>query len=42
MQRVVITGMGAITPAGSGAEQLFENLCAGKNGMTAHAKIWEN
>jgi 3-oxoacyl-[acyl-carrier-protein] synthase II len=34
MQRVVITGMGAITPAGSGAEQLFENLCAGKNGIS--------
>ncbi len=33
MRRVVVTGMGAITPVGTGAEQFWEALLAGKSGV---------
>lgn len=32
-RRVVITGMGAITPLGIGVEPLWEGLCAGRSGV---------
>jgi 3-oxoacyl-[acyl-carrier-protein] synthase II len=32
-RRVVITGMGAITPLGHGVEQMFRALCEGRNGI---------
>jgi 3-oxoacyl-[acyl-carrier-protein] synthase II len=32
--RVVITGMGAITPLGNDVETFWSNLCAGKSGVT--------
>ena len=31
--RVVITGMGALTPIGIGKETFWQNLVAGKNGI---------
>ncbi|MCR2805680.1 beta-ketoacyl-ACP synthase II [Paenibacillus soyae] len=34
MERVVITGMGAITPLGNSVNQLWENLLDGKSGVT--------
>ena len=33
MERVVITGMGAITPVGNDAETFWESLKAGKCGI---------
>ncbi len=33
-RRVVVTGMGLITPLGIGVEQTWEALCAGKSGIT--------
>ena len=33
MRRVVVTGMGAISPFGSGVAPLFEALCAGQSGV---------
>ena len=33
MRRVVVTGMGAVTPVGNTVEQTWENLVAGKNGI---------
>ena len=33
MNRVVITGMGAITPIGNDIETFWKNLIAGKNGI---------
>ncbi|MBD3183250.1 beta-ketoacyl-ACP synthase II [Candidatus Poribacteria bacterium] len=33
MRRVVITGMGVITPIGNNKEIFWESLCAGKNGI---------
>ena len=32
-RRVVITGLGLITPIGLGAESYWANLCAGKSGL---------
>lgn len=32
-RRVVITGMGALTPVGNTVEEMWENLLAGKNGI---------
>ncbi len=32
-RRVVITGMGAITPLGHGVEEMFRALCEGRNGV---------
>ena len=34
-RRVVITGLGAVTPVGLGVETAFENLVAGKSGVRA-------
>ena len=31
-RRIVITGMGAVTPLGNDAESFWENLVAGKSG----------
>ena len=33
-RRVVITGIGAITPYGYGVEKLWENLKTGKSGIS--------
>jgi 3-oxoacyl-[acyl-carrier-protein] synthase II len=33
MRRVVITGLGAVTPIGTGKEEFWKNLAAGKNGV---------
>lgn len=33
LKRVVITGLGAVSPFGKGADQLFEALAAGKSGI---------
>ena len=33
MRRVVITGMGVISPIGIGKDLFWQNLCAGKNGI---------
>lgn len=33
MRRVVITGLGAVTPIGIGHEKYFANLCAGQSGI---------
>ena len=32
-KRVVITGLGLVTPVGIGVEQTWESLCAGKSGV---------
>ena len=39
MNRVVITGMGAVTPLGNSAETLWEGLKAGKNGIKEITKF---
>jgi 3-oxoacyl-[acyl-carrier-protein] synthase II len=31
-RRVVVTGLGLVTPVGIGVEQTWEALCAGKSG----------
>ena len=33
-QRVVITGLGAITPLGLGVDSFFQGLLEGKNGIS--------
>src|SRR5262245_12672259 len=33
MRRVVITGVGLVTPIGAGREAFWQNLTAGKNGI---------
>ena len=33
-KRVVITGLGAVSPLGIGHQNFWENICAGKNGIT--------
>ena len=33
MRRAVVTGMGAITPVGSGVQETWKNLTEGKNGI---------
>ena len=33
MKKLVITGMGAVTPIGIGVEEYWENLLAGKTGI---------
>ena len=32
-RRVVVTGIGAVTPVGNSAEQSWENVVAGKSGI---------
>lgn len=39
MNRVVITGMGAVTPLGNSAETFWEGLKAGKNGIQPITKF---
>lgn len=39
MRRVVITGMGAVTPLGSGVDTTWNNLIAGKSGLSAVTHI---
>ncbi|MDR1440500.1 MAG: beta-ketoacyl-ACP synthase II [Clostridiales bacterium] len=39
MRRVVVTGMGAVSPLGIGAESLWEGVKAGKNGIGAVTKL---
>jgi len=34
LNRVVITGLGAVTPIGIGAEEFFKNLCLGVSGIS--------
>jgi 3-oxoacyl-[acyl-carrier-protein] synthase II len=34
MRRVVVTGMGAITPIGNDKDTLWQSLCSGKSGVT--------
>jgi len=34
-RRVVVTGLGAVTPLGIGVEKSWESLCAGKSGVSA-------
>ncbi len=36
MKRVVITGMGIISPLGNSVEEFWKNLVAGNNGITTH------
>ncbi len=38
-RRVVITGIGAVTPVGIGAEQTWEALCQGKSGISRITKF---
>ncbi len=33
LRRVVVTGIGAVSPFGEGVETLWENLCAGRSGI---------
>ena len=33
MRRVVITGLGCVTPCGTGAEQLWSAMLAGRSGI---------
>lgn len=39
MKRVVITGMGAITPLGNSVEALWKNILAGKSGAASLTKL---
>lgn len=32
-RRVVITGLGAVTPVGNSAREAWENICAGRSGI---------
>lgn len=34
MRRVVVTGLGLVTPVGIGVKESWENICAGKSGIT--------
>ncbi len=38
-EKVVITGMGAVTPLGTGVEKFWDNLIAGKSGITNITKF---
>ena len=37
-RRVVVTGLGAVTPCGNSPEELWENLLAGRHGFPLHTK----
>jgi len=39
LKRVVITGVGAVTPVGIGVEQMWEALCQGKSGVSKITKF---
>ena len=39
MRRVVITGLGAVTPLGNSVEEFWKNIVAGKSGAATITKI---
>lgn len=39
MEKVVVTGLGAVTSIGNNAEDYFNNLAAGKNGIKKYTRI---
>ena len=39
LKRVVITGMGAITPLGNSVDEFWKNIVAGKSGVGLDYKI---
>ncbi len=41
INRVVITGMGAVSPFGAGADKMYDSLCAGKTGVVNLKKEWQ-
>jgi 3-oxoacyl-[acyl-carrier-protein] synthase II len=38
-RRVVVTGLGLVTPLGTGVDKTWEGLCAGRSGITAITKF---
>ncbi|MFP3983695.1 MAG: beta-ketoacyl-ACP synthase II [Desulfurivibrionaceae bacterium] len=38
-RRVVVTGVGQVTPLGTGADKTWENLCAGRSGISAISRF---
>ncbi len=38
-RRVVVTGVGLVTPLGTGTEKTWENLCAGRSGVAAISRF---
>ena len=42
MRRVVITGIGIVSPIGNNAEEVLASLKAGKSGITANAAMKEH
>lgn len=40
MKRVVVTGLGAITPLGNDPESFFQGLCAGRSGVRKLREPW--
>jgi len=34
LRRVVVTGLGLVTPVGIGVEESWQNICMGKSGIT--------
>ena len=38
-RRVVITGLGMVTPLGTGVEKNWESLCTGKSGISQITKF---
>ena len=39
LRRVVVTGIGAITPIGNNVEEFWDGLCHGKNGANLITKF---
>ena len=42
IKRVVITGMGAITPLGNSVTEFWNNIIAGKSGVDFRLVSWKN